>query len=742
MVDDVCDHRRCMTCMTDDAELDRLCALWGVETAYADIWGHVHPARTTTKRAVLDAMDALSPRTAPVQTLSFPSCAQVLGQDAPAEVTATFSAAGAPLSLRFRLVLESGAVIEGDAVLRSADQDSEGRWRCRIALATLPPPGYHDLELRSAGDGDCVARSRLIVVPSHCFQGTGRAARERIFGPAVQIYALRSRRNWGIGDFTDLGALVEIAATQGADLVGINPLHALFPDRPDDASPYSPSSRMMLNTLYLDVEAVDDFSDCEPARSQFLSAAFQRRVAAARAHPLVDYRSVTALKFEVLEVLYRHFREHQLDCETPRGRAFRDFQRRGGDDLLHHTLFEALAESSRAQPVSGAPGSLPDPPAAASADCSEFLEAHRERVEFFQYLQWQAHRQLAEVAARARQAGMAIGLYRDLAVGADAAGSETWHRASLFARGMHVGAPPDDFNLKGQDWGLPPWIPRRIAEHRYDPWVAVLRANMQCAGALRIDHVMGLMRLYWIPAGSDPRDGAYVRYSFDAMLGVLALESLRAGCVVVGEDLGTVPDAVRGAMARLGILSCRVLYFEHTGDGGFAPPQSYPREALCTFSTHDLPTLAGFLAEADLRTRDALNLFPDSEMRARQFALRRDDRRRLHASLRDAGLLGVEAANADSDALRFDQALCNAVHAYLARTPSRLMTFQLEDVFGVIDQANMPSTTGERYPNWRRKLPVGLEDWRSDGRFAAVCAAIRAQGRGKAGADPAASPAA
>ena len=723
--------------MTDDADLDRLCAQWGVETAYVDTWGHLHAASAATKRAVLDAVGALSPRTALARAPSFLSCAQVLRQDAPPEVTATFDATRPPPSLRFRLLLESGGVIEGDCVPKSADQDPDGRYRCRIALPALLPLGYHDLELRDAREDDRVARSRLIVVPSHCFQGMGRSARERIFGPAVQIYALRSRRNWGIGDFSDLGTLVEIAATQGADLVGVNPLHALFSDRPDDASPYSPSSRMMLNPIYLDVEAIEDFAACEPARSKFLSASFQRRVAAARASPLVDYRNVTALKFEVLEVVYRHFREHQLDPETPRGKAFRDFQRRGGDDLLYHTLFEALAESSRARDPAPrrAPGWLPDYREAGSADCAEFLEAHRERVEFFQYLQWQAHVQLANVAARALQASMAIGLYRDLAVGVNAMGSETWQHSSLFATGMHVGAPPDEFNQQGQDWGLPPWIPRRIAEHRYDPWVAVLRANMECAGALRIDHVMGLMRLYWIPVDSEPRDGAYVRYPLDAMLGVLALESVRAGCVVVGEDLGTVPDVVRGAMARLGILSYRVLYFEHAGDGSFAPPQSYPREALCTFSTHDLPTLPGFLAEADLRTRDALDLFPNEAMRARQFALRRDDRRRLHAALRDAGLLGVEAANAEPDALQFDQALGNAVQAYLARTPSRLMTFQLEDVFGVIDQANMPSTTGERYPNWRRKLPVELEDWARDGRFAAACAAIRAQGRGKPGGD-------
>ena len=629
--------------MPNASELDRLCAQFGIDTAYADIWGNVHAVSDATKRALLDAMGATTSSRAPRK----------------------------------------------DAILAAA-------------------------------------RPR-------CFGGSGEAAIERMFGPAAQLYALRSRRNWGMGDFTDLRLLVEIAAANGADLVGINPLHALFSDRPQHCSPYSPSNRAMLNPLYLDVEAIEEFQACEPARERVLSAPFQRRLATARATDLVDYPAVGSLKHEILELLYRRFRELHVDPPSARGLAFRAFQQRGGEALLDHALFEALAEWLRTrEPVRQS--ALQWPPEyrdAGSTAVAEFRETHRERIEFFQYLQWQAHLQLAGVAAHARDAGMAIGLYRDLAVGADAGGSEAWRDPSLFAPGMHVGAPPDDFNQTGQDWGLPPWIPRQIAQRRYEPWIDVLRANMHCAGALRIDHVMGLMRLYWIPAGASAQDGAYVHYPFEALLAALALESERARCIVVGEDLGTVPDAVRNAMARLGILSYRVLLFEHAADGSFARPEDYPRDALCTFSTHDLPTLHGFLLEADLKARDALSLFPNEAMRAQQYALRREDRQRLRAALRDAGLLGGEAAGTKADVLAFDQALGDAVHAYLARTPSRLMTFQLEDVFGVVEQTNLPSTTGDRYPNWRRKLPLELEAWAADGRFAATCAAIRAQGRGK-----------
>ena len=706
--------------------LDQLCAKWGIDTAYADIWGHLHPAPESTKRELLEAMGALDP----ASSEPTPAAAEVVEEGAQPRLALTADPHRVGNRVRFRLVLESNDRYEGECAVTRDRDDASGRARYYISLPESLPSGYHTLELSDGADTP-LAVSSLAVAPTRCFAGRGRAAHDRMFGPAVQLYALRSRRNWGMGDFTDLRLLVDIASRNGADFVGVNPLHALFANRPAEASPYSPSNRTMLNPLYIDVEAVDDFATCEPARERVASAEFQRRIAELRAAPLVDYAGVSAFKREVLQWLYRHFREHDLEACTQRARSFRDFQQRGGDALLYHALHDALGEwlHGRDPACWGTPVWPPEYRDARSPAVLDFLATHRDEVEFFQYLQWQASAQLDAVAAHAEQVGMAIGLYRDLAVGVNASGSEVWHEPWLFASAVHVGAPPDEFNQKGQDWGLPPWIPARLTEARYRPWIDVLRANMRAAGALRIDHVMGLMRLYWIPSSADARAGAYVRYAFDAMLGVLALESVRSHCIVVGEDLGTVPDAVREAMARLRILSYRVLLFEHAHDGSFARPAAYPAEALCTFSTHDLPTLHGFVVEADLGMRDALDLFPDEEARAKHYALRRDDRVRLQAALRDAGLLSNDAAS--TAALQFSDDLREAVHAYLARTPSRLMSFQLEDVFGVIDQINMPSTRGDRYPNWRRKLPVDLEDWPGDGRFDATCAVIRSQGRGR-----------
>jgi (1->4)-alpha-D-glucan 1-alpha-D-glucosylmutase len=356
-----------------------------------------------------------------------------------------------------------------------------------------------------------------------------------------------------------------------------------------------------------------------------------------------------------------------------------------------------------------------------------FAREHADAVGFYLYLQWQADLQLERAQAAALRAGMAIGLYRDMAVGANPGGAETWTSPERYALGVHVGAPPDAFNQKGQDWGLPPWIPGRLPDDDYAPFVCLLRANLRHAGALRIDHVMALMRLFWIPAGAAPTEGTYVRYPLDDLLAVLALESTRHHAAVVGEDLGTVPDEVRAALRTRGVLSYRVLWFERTHDGDFVPPHEYPAQALVTVSTHDLPTLAGFWRGADLEARDRLELFPGHAVRDDQYAERARARPALLQALARAGL--VQPGDAVPATLDFDHVL--AVHRYVARTPAALMSVQLEDVFGEALQVNLPATTDAQYPNWRRKLGVDLEDYARDGRFAAVCAAIRAEGRGQ-----------
>jgi (1->4)-alpha-D-glucan 1-alpha-D-glucosylmutase len=619
--------------------------------------------------------------------------------------------------VRLRIDLEDGGRRDTAASVQPRDERAvDGRpWRAYdVPLALALPLGYHRLSA-VASDGATVASSVLAVTPAACYRPPGLRG-GRAFGAAVQLYGVRSGRNWGIGDFTDLADLVRALGARGAGIVGVNPLHALFPHNPSHASPYSPSSRLFANTLYLDVEAVDDFATSEAARALVASSALQDRLRALRDAALVDHAGVAAAKREVLELVYQTFRERRRN-DASHAFAFDAFVRDGGEPLRLHALFEALQEHLHAEDPArwgwpAWPARYRDP---AAPDVARFAREHAERVDYYTWLQWQADRQRAVVASRARDAGLAVGLYTDLAVSIDRGGAESWAGQALYAAGASVGAPPDAFNTEGQDWGLPPLVPSRLVAAGYAPFLATLRANMRHAGALRIDHVMGLMRLFWVPPGGKPVDGAYVAYPFTELLSLLALESVRHRCLVIGEDLGTVPDEVRAALAAHDVLSYRVLLFERTADGEFKPPASYPEAALATASTHDLPALAGWWEGADLETRTGLGLMTPDE-RERERWHRGEDRARLLRALREAGLWSDAGADA---APSLTPALASAIVSFLASTPSALAVFQLEDLLLVREQANVPGTVDE-HPNWRRKLPKDVDRLFDDATFVAL----------------------
>ena len=536
----------------------------------------------------------------------------------------------------------------------------------------------------------------------------------------AQLYAVRSGRNWGIGDYTDLKSLIEYWGRHGASIVGLNPQHALFAQRPEHCSPYSPNSRLFRNWLYIDVEACDDFLHSERARALVASGAFQERLRALRARELVDYVGVARAKREVLELVYVEFRARELGSSSERARAFRAFQQDRGERLRSFALFEALAEHLAGAQSGASWQSWPEPfRDPRSGAVQRFCESRVDRVEFFEYLQWIADAQLDAAGKRCMELGLGVGLYEDLAVSADRGGAETWDNQRTFALSASVGAPPDELNLRGQNWGLPPPVPAALRAARYAPFIATLRANMRHAGALRIDHVMALMRLYWIPAGTSGADGVYVRYPFSDLLGLVALESHRNRCMVIGEDLGTVPDEVRHNLEAAGVLSYRVIYFERDRHGDFKPPAWYPRQALVVASTHDLPTVAGWWCERDIALRTALALYPNEAVRTAQIAGRRQDRARLLALLARAGLL-PPCVPTDPDALpALSAELIAALHGCLASTPACTMTVQLEDLLAAIEQVNVPGTVTE-YPNWQRKLALALEDYDTDPRIEAT----------------------
>ena len=701
------------------ATLDRLCAAAQIRTTFIDIWGTSNAVPETSLIALLKELgiDAADPARAaeaertqgaaragewlpPVVVVAADSTDWRVALEVPARDRGDEGGAGSARgALRWTLELESGERHEG-ALAPDAQAVAPG-----VALA----PGYHRLTLSE--DAATRGAALLLATPAQCWRPAVLEDGTRLWGPALQLYALRSPRNWGIGDFGDLLRLVEHCAARGAGIVGVNPLHALFPHNPAHISPYSPSSRVMLNVLYLDVEAIADYGETDAVQRLVRSPEFQARLARLRAAEIVDYVGVAAAKFEVLERLYAQFRERHLSAHAAdqRAEAFRAFQVTGGNALRRHALFEALQERFHADdpavwgwPVWPAPYREPD-----AVAVKTFCVEHVDRVEYFEYLQWQVVLQLERVAARCDALGMEVGLYLDLAVSVDRAGSDAWSYRECYALGASVGAPPDDFNMSGQDWGLPPFRPDALRRLQYAPFVNALRNAMRLAGALRIDHVMGLMRLFWIPPGGQPKDGAYVHYALDEMLAIVAIESHRNRCLVIGEDLGTVADELRAALARYGVLSYRVLFFERDAAGEFLAPEALPREALVSVSTHDLPTLAGWWEGRDVRLRQTLDLFPSDAIRDAEAVRRAQDRVRLLLALERAQLL-PEGVSADALPPALDAPMIEAVHAYVAAAPARLMMVQLEDALGLADQANLPGTVDE-HPNWRRKLPLELD---------------------------------
>ena len=714
--------------------LDALCRWHGVAGEYQDIWGKTQRASDETRLALLSALGALEDgadleaalqaREARAWQEVLPRVAVFRADEAPYRLHFHFRERDAQSIFRWTFELEHAQTRTGEfrpcdlAVIGRRDFEGERYVEVAFSWRDPLPLGYHRFTLDGPGLGEDDWLS-FIIGPASCYVPPALAAGSRVWGTTVQLYSLRSERNWGMGDFTDLRLLIEQWGHRGAGIVGVNPLHALYPHNPAHASPYSPSSRVFFNVLYIDVEAISDARESTEFLAITGSAQFHAALQAARNSDLVDYPAVAALKLPLLETVYRHFRDHHLAPEAERGQAFRRFQAEGAERLRQHALFEALQAHFHREDRSI--WGWPQWPEAyrrpGSPEVSAFAAANVERIEFYEYLQWQAALQLERAGARAHALGYGVGLYQDLAISIDCGGGEAWANQHVYAVGASVGAPPDEINLKGQNWGLPPLRPEALKAARYDPYIATLRANMRYSGALRIDHVMGLYRLYWIPPHASAAEGAYVSYPFDDLLTILALESHRNECLVIGEDLGTVPDEVRAGLSRARVLSYRLLYFERDADGHYKKPAEYPADALVAVSTHDLATLTGFWEGYDLDVRHKLDLFPSAALREQYVVNRAQEHARLATALEDELLLPGGIASPAGSPMTPELAL--AVHAYLAHTPSRLFVVQLEDVLGVREQANLPATVDEQ-PNWRRKLPAMLEEIERDERFLAL----------------------
>jgi 4-alpha-glucanotransferase len=583
----------------------------------------------------------------------------------------------------WNLRFETGEVTNG-----TAKTIRKSTWTSRSLVLPNLPFGYHTLELP-----ELQVSTSLIVAPSRCYLPDTFRGGVQSWGISLQLYLLRSASNWGVGDFSDLARLAKITAHLGCDVLGLNPLHQMFPDKPEHASPYSPASRGFLNILYIDVQAIPEFHD-SPARRLFASKTFQEAFAKCRTSVHVEYASVTRLKLEALRLVFDHFKFSPTEA---RKQEFNAFVEQGGDALTSSSLFQVLRNHfSQIDLALDAwqrwPQAFHSP---TSPEALQFASDHQTEIEFFNWLQWIADQQLFAASEAAAAGGMEVGLYRDLAVGCDRTGCETWSRPGNFLEGAHVGAPPDILNPAGQNWGLPPLSPVALKTQAYKPFIDLVRANMRHAGGLRIDHVMGLQRLYCIPEGEPASKGAYVSYPIDDLIGILALESHRNRCLVVGEDLGTVPAGFREKMAAAHIFSYRVLFFEKDDKGAFRSPDQYPALAVAVAGSHDLPTLRGWLVESDIELKERLGLYPSKDEVLTQRSFRSGER--------DAVLKALELPHRIEP-----EHFSIAVHRFLGRTTSMLSMVQLDDLLGEDEPVNVPATSTE-HPNWRRKYSHALE---------------------------------
>ena len=702
--------------------IDALANAYGIESEFVDAHGNIQQTTLETKQSLLLALGADAANDRAAQTaldeLEHKSWQRMLPPvlvSSAANVAVPVTCATGMDTVCWRLTLEDGSAQSGSSDIRSLsviEQRSAGERNLERRRLVLPelPLGYHQLTIDGADD-----RMTVIVTPPACALPKQITQRHG-WGIAVQLYAVRSETNWGIGDFSDLQRLTDVVAGCGADVVGLNPLHAMFLDDPEHASPYSPASRLLLNVLNIDVTRACGFASNAAAQQLVASEAFRRRLAACRGASHVLYAGVCALKLEVLRLI---FAGRRCDSDSP---AFHAFILEGGDGMRHGCLFQVLRDHFTAADAAmhnwrSWPAGFHDPE---SETVRAFEAEHAEELRFQYWLQWIADEQLAGAAAAASAAGMRVGLYRDLAVGSDPNGVEAWSNHGAVIQSATVGAPPDILNTKGQNWGLPPFHPIGLREEGYRSFIDLVRANMRHAGAIRIDHVMALQHLYVIPENAQPAGGAYVRYPLDDLIGILALESVRTGCLVIGEDLGTVPAGFRERMADANILSYRVLFFEREADGAFLPPNAYPEKALAVVASHDLATLRAWLEGADITMRLQLGL-TDTSASFAQLDQRASDRAALVDALSRDELL---APNSRRD----DAAIATAAHAFLAHTPAVLVMAQLDDITGEVAPVNVPATTDE-YPNWRRRISLRLEDIATSDTFVGISAAFAAAGR-------------
>ncbi|MGJ8682336.1 4-alpha-glucanotransferase [Paraglaciecola sp.] len=707
--------------------IDYLVDCCGIESNYTDAWGKPAEIKPSTKQKLLTVMgyqvDNPEVLNQQLDELANKSWLNPLN---PVQVVRTQHQLQIALRLPIELVSDEyqiKVVTEQNKIFTRTIIPIDGQLAnvCHIQdiefqeyIIDLPfdlALGYHTLSLDI--DGDELANMRLIVAPQSCFKPAPLVNGEKTWGLSVQLYCVRSETNWGVGDFTDLGYLVEKAAKQGADFIGLNPIHALYPSNPDTCSPYGPSSRRWLNFIYIDVTQLDGYLH-QPVQNLVNQAEFQAKLSEVREVEHVDYHSVSELKLQALSAIFDYQNEKYLTKNSKLNKAFKTFVGDGGDSLQTLAIYDVLQESlqEEGKPSWGWQVFPKEYSDFSSAKVKTFAKKNAKRVKFYLWLQWQAALQMEQANSVAMTNDMQIGLYRDLAVGVSEGSAEVWGNKDLYCTDASVGAPPDVLGPLGQSWGLPPMDPMKLFEQKYQPIIDLFNTNMHATGALRIDHVMALLRLWWVPKGDSAKEGGYVYYPVDDLLGILALESHRHQSLVIGEDLGTVPDEIRAKLAENGVYSYRVFFFEQAKDGGFYSPAHYPEQSMSTLTTHDMPTLSGFWHCDDLELGKELGLYPTDEILQSLYTSRHENKQAILDSLVAHQSL-PENVSPDVNYVGMSQELNFSMQLHMASGSSELLSLQLEDWLEMDKPVNIPGTLHE-YPNWRRKLTRNLQDIFSD----------------------------
>ena len=709
---------------TYEEALCRAAALWGVEPEYWDIWGKLHEIPADTQQKILESLgvpagtretlDAAVEQRLYDEWSAITPATLVISENAK-ELALCVASADENARCWIEIRWENGGTERWDFTLAAAPVAASAELRGKRFVKKQTPLrgrlrlGYHELTVRLSSGA--ASKSRLIVCPDQVYRPPFLGAGKRAAGIAVSLYGLRSTRNWGCGDFTDLRGLVDwVAQDVHGEFVALNPLHALANRQPYNTSPYLPACSLYRNHIYLDVERIPDFAAGNGARA-LASAPVQREIEALRAAEFVEYERVSALKLRFLKLCFRSFLHREYRAGSKRAQLFNAYIEREGEALQRYAVYCVIdTEMHRRNPNVWLwcdwPGELQDP---ASEGTRRFAAAHERSVLFYKYVQWQLDTQLAEAQSHAQEAGLPIGLYHDLALATDRFGCDLWSNREFYVNGCRVGAPPDDFSPCGQDWAFPPPNTERHHEDGYRLFRDSIRKNARHGGALRIDHVMRFFHLYWIPDGMTAMHGAYVMDHHEDLIRVLALESVRGQFMVIGEDLGTVADFIREALEKFGVHSYRLFFFEKHRDGSLKLPDEYPQRALVSASTHDLPTLAGFWTGDDIELRWHLGLILDRESYERQRVERGLERQNMLDALHYLNLLPVWFPRHVGDVPELTGELHNAIIGFLASTPSELLVINQEDLFKQPRQQNLPGTTAE-YPNWRNKMTFRIDE--------------------------------